>query len=91
MPKDDDIAFTLVVDYFRPDGTWYETVSTDVTFVEVPTFNLEDDFCNLFFEKTGRLVPHPEFTSFIRIENQHPEDHNFCRYLIQPLTNSFLF
>lgn len=81
---DNEIVGVLTVDYFKPSGKWYETISVDVTFAEFSPTSVMEDMCSLFTARTGRIVPHPYFTSFIRLENQHPESHHFCRYLIQP-------
>jgi len=86
MINGNEIAGVLTVDYFKPSGRWYDTIAIEVTFAELSEKWLFDDgYCDLFFKKTGHPVPHPYYTSFIRLENQHPKDHNFCRYLIQPL------
>ncbi len=79
------IAGVLTVDYFKPSGKWYDTVTTEVYFVELNGDGTMESICKLFANKTGRVVPHPYFTSFIRLENQHSESNHFCRYLIPPL------
>ena len=86
MINGNEIAGVLTVDYFKPSGKWYDTITTEVTFAELSEkWFLADNYFILFFKKTGRALPHPYFTSFIRLENQHPESNHFCRYLIQPL------
>lgn len=80
-----EIAGVLTVDYFKPSGKWYDTVTTEVYFVELNGNGSIESICKLFSNKTGHPVPHPYFTSFLRLENQKLESRHFCRYLIQPL------
>lgn len=85
---DNRIAGILTVDYFKPSGKWYETVETEVTFEDLTgDWLFANDWCKLFTKKTGRAVPHPYFTSFMRLENQHTENQSFCRFLVHPLEN----
>lgn len=79
------VAGVLTVDYFRPSGKWYDTVTTEVTFTDLLGNTSLEEICRLFYQKTNHVVPHPYHTSFIRLEKQHLKSNHFCRYLLPPL------
>lgn len=85
MMSGNEIAGILTVDYFKPSGKWYDTTTTEVSFNDLLGNTSMESICKLFSDRTGRTVPHPYFTSFIRLEYQHTKANHFCRYLIQPL------
>jgi hypothetical protein len=77
----------LVVDHFKQSGKWYETYSIPFTNEEIKTIQPScdhDAWLDFFEEKAGYPLRSKEFTAFIRIEDDDPENQVFCRHLVHP-------
>jgi hypothetical protein len=90
MLNNEMIVGKLVVDLFKPSGKWSQTLEVEVTAEDLQHCNNYEPWdyirivrCKLNLpDVLGKRVNY--YTWFIRIEDQHPEDCHFCRYLVKP-------
>ncbi len=85
-----EIVGKLVVDLFKPSGKWSQTLEVEVTVEDLQSCNNYEPWD--YIEIVRRKLDLPAklgkrvdcYTWVIRLEDQHIEDHHFCRYLVEP-------